>query len=441
MSSFLTNNQGFTANSALFGADDPNQIYYEVLVSNKNTSSTAPLPLTYLETRNSPYLNNPSEYNLTIVRFTLDTPSLPVFIPTMDLTNSGNINPNSSAPQPTIYSITLTYTDPTSGTLYSGGQTYINWIPEIQQASITPNNTTTVQDNSTPYYYCYSYQWWIMLCNEAFQNAYNSLQDVVATAGLQLPSNYAPFFVWDSVNGIATMNADVGSLAGGYLTLSSLYGYTVPTATLSNVGLNSATYGQISICFNSAMYQLFNSFPSIAYGYGSSINFNGTEVLGGNVQIPVFTYAGQNSVSEPLNPFHTAPETPVYFAQIAQEYSTVPMWNPIMGIVFTSSTIPVQPMNVGTPFVYNGDTLIQTGNNSNISAIVTDFQSSNNDYRGFINYTPTGQYRLIDLFGNKPLTQLNFTVFWKSRTGQLFPFYLVSGASAQVVFGFFKKAL
>ena len=127
---------------------------------------------------------------------------LPVFIPTMDLSNLGNINPIPDVPQPTIYSITLTYYDITSAKTYVSEQTYVNWVPQ-EKNSIPPSNTAQTanvagfQDTNTTYYYCYNFQWFITLVNTAFTDAFISLQNVVKVDDITLPVSNAPFFTWN----------------------------------------------------------------------------------------------------------------------------------------------------------------------------------------------------------------------------------------------------
>jgi len=59
----------------------PSQVYYDVQVSNFGNATTKPNPFHYNDTRNSPYLYNPEGYELSIIRFSIDTGGVPVFIP------------------------------------------------------------------------------------------------------------------------------------------------------------------------------------------------------------------------------------------------------------------------------------------------------------------------------------------------------------------------
>jgi len=256
--------------------------------------------------------------------------------------------------------------------------------------------------------------------------------------------------VWNSDTATATINVDVGSTSGGFMTVF----YDGSSLTTSANGIDDlSTYGQISIFFNSALYNLFNSFKVFIYGYGvnmniqfpSTFNSTGSEITdtstviipGGNVQILCNCYSSQQILQcSTTFPFLT---NNVSYIQVAQEYSTVPAWNPVKSLVFTSTNIPVQPTDVGSPYLYNGSQLISQGSNSNIISSITDFCSSNADYRGYINYTPSGEYRLIDMCSNTPLIDINIRVYWMDKQGNLIPFYLLAGCSATIKLMFRNK--
>ena len=72
----------------------PAHIYYDLDVVNSiqpsltTSQSSQPNRLTFTEVRSSPILDNPSDYYLSIVRFSLDTAgSMPLFVPQIELQN------------------------------------------------------------------------------------------------------------------------------------------------------------------------------------------------------------------------------------------------------------------------------------------------------------------------------------------------------------------
>jgi hypothetical protein len=71
--------------------NQPYHIYYDMNVINNDSSFPAkPVRFQYKETRSNYFLGSPQDYFMSIVRFNLQTPTLPVFIPQIDL------NPNSN---------------------------------------------------------------------------------------------------------------------------------------------------------------------------------------------------------------------------------------------------------------------------------------------------------------------------------------------------------
>ena len=106
----------------------PDKLYYDIVVSNLSSETATPPVAYFNETRNMPYIYNPSEYYFSIVRFTLDTASLPSFIPTIQ-ENQGNRDL-------TIYKITLDYKDPATLVNFSHTQTIL-----FEPQAICPQQT------------------------------------------------------------------------------------------------------------------------------------------------------------------------------------------------------------------------------------------------------------------------------------------------------------
>jgi len=379
--------------------DTADNVYYDVTITNLETINRNPPSLYFNETRNTPFVYDPESYYLSIIRFTLDTPTLPVFIPI--------IQPNQSNRNLTIYSVTLSWTDPISGVTFDE-QTFVQFIPQIENAVVPapPSQTTDgLQNNQTGYYEILNYQYWIQLINNTFTTCFNDLNTQVTTAGLTLPSTHAPTMSWDIPTNSAVLTAE-------------------------QIGYDNSLADPIEIYMNPAMYQIFSSFPVLIKGSVGITN-------GKNIQLIMDGFGGANVVVFPP----TAPSISQYDAlQIVQEYSTIALWTPITSIVFTSNTLPVVPANISSPLLFiNGEVYNNGGNNSNISQVVTDFVSDSGIYKPNIVYTPSAQYRLINLVGNTPIYNLDLNVYWKSRTGVLQPFKLSSGSTATIKLLFTRK--
>ena len=381
--------------------DTPDKVYYDITISNLALGNLPPQPLYFNETRNSPFITDPESYYLSIVRFTLDTNTLPIITP--------EIQPDQNDRDLTIYSTTLSWTNPVAPFQTFNQQTYLEYIPQ-NKGTIVPSppsqTLSKLQNSSTGYYDVYNYQYFIYLVNATLAQCFSDLNTQVVGAGLVLPSSYAPVMNWDTQTNIAIFNAD----QAGYLD-------------------DGSTTDYIKIYFNGALFNLFSSFPFI-------IEADYDVPDGKNCRLIMSGFAGSNIVPYP-------PVAPVYTAlQIVQEYSTIAVWSPITSIVFTSNTLPIVANQVSAPLIYyNGVRFQSGGNNSNIAQIITDFVANEGIYKPNIVYIPSAQYRLVDLVGNTPLYNLDISVFYKNRVGEFIPFRLGTGSTATCKILFTRKGM
>lgn len=362
----------------------PDNVYYDMVISNLNNTNSKPPIAYYNETRSSPIIYDPYKYDLIVARWQLDTNFLPIFVPM--------IQSNSTNPNLTIYSITLQYGN------FIGQPAYVMFSPQNKVAQVPPAPSQTsngLQDDSQGYYDIYTYQYWIYLVNTAFQTAYTNLINVAGT----LPSAYAPVMTFDTQNNIAIINCDV-------------LGYNLNT-------------GGIKIFFNQALSQLFSSFPFYIESFNDQYNRNF------QLQTNVFSVANQSDYPSFGPPLFTA-------YQIFQEFSTISSWNPVMSIALASNTLPIIPNNEGIPaLIINGINQQQSGNNNIQSQVFTDF-ATDGLYKPIITYTPL-IYRHISLVGDKPINNIDISVFYKNRSGRLVPVLLPAGCSLTIKLLFEKK--
>ena len=92
---------------------------------------------------------------MSIIRFSLETPNLPVFIPTIQPSPNTDINL-------TIYSVTLQWINPLNTSQIFTSQQFITYVPQSNIAILPPNPTQTdngLQYNTTGYYNIYNYQY------------------------------------------------------------------------------------------------------------------------------------------------------------------------------------------------------------------------------------------------------------------------------------------
>jgi hypothetical protein len=364
----------------------PYHVYYDLDIINNDTTGLSPPPnLAFNEVRNSPYLMSPENYFMSVVRFSLQTPSLPNFIPQVML--------GQSDPLKTIYSITLTYKT------YEYQQ-FVYYIANDVSAP-TPAPPLDFQDLTSSFYFIYTYQQWIEMVNVAFVSAFNGLKALVVAASDTLPSNNPPFLEFDPQQLICIIDCD-------------------------EEGYDRSIVNPIKIYMNSPMFTLFSSFPSVQYGYTGITN-------GKNTKLVVYNNNGTNILN-----------LPTYNAiQMYQEGSTCGLWNPVSAIVFTTALLPVIPSLVSVPKIFGSQAnLFNIGNNANLAPVLTDFIvpfSPGNTYKPTIEYTPSGEYRLLGMYGTSPLASIEVSVFWKDIFGVLHPFKLNSGCSATLKIMFRRK--
>jgi hypothetical protein len=380
----------------------PDNVYYDLVITNFKSETTEPQKIYFNENRTNPIINNSGDYKLSIVRFSVDTQALPLFIP--------EIQPNQDDPNKTIYSVTMSYLPNGSSTVITS-QEYIQWIPQNANVPTPPAPSQTgtgLQSDVGTYYYCMSFQYWVSLVYQALQTCFLNLQTAVSDAGYptDLYGDMAPIISW---------NNDTKSAV--------LY---CPSDNFNNFPSVSPT--TIRLYFNSPLFALFSSFPATYYSNSAT--------LGQNWQITVGDFTGTNSVYLP-SAYSQATTTTLY-TQVFQEYSTISNWSPVTSVCFLSATLPIVSNQMSAPLLYNEGRVISIGNNSNFANIITDLETLDNCYKPALLYVPSGEYRYISMTGNSPISNIDISVMWRNKLGVLQPLYLASGGTCTIKFLFSK---
>ena len=376
----------------------PHHVYYDASIINNDQSGTKPPPrLNFQDIRSTPVLSSPELYELSVVRFNLQTAnSLPIWIPMIQL-DSPYENPNL-----TTYSLTMTYT--IDGETNSSGQVFVEYIPTNLNQKLP--SIKSLEDTHIPYYYVYSFNTIVTMLNNCLNEAFQRLSNATGFNGINLPTQNRPYFEWDNNAQKFILSADV-------------------------IGFDNKIENHISIHCNTALYTLISSFQAFYNGYDVFDSQNYTFNLSKDPR-GLNTYRINSTYS---------------VIQLFQEYSTGALFTPISSIVFSTSLIPVLPSNTAKPSVVDGDgSLISTGNNNNISSMITDFEVQENSGYGFsgvLSYTPTAEYRMIDLnnSSSEKLNNLDITVYWKDQYSNLHPLYLQPGCKCDLKILFRKKKL
>lgn len=284
-------------------------------------------------------------------------------------------------PLETIYNIKISNA---LGTIT--GNKYLYYDPQDLSVPTPTASRVLASDLSLyydPFYWQQNYIDFIRMVNNALQSASS---DYVANGGV-LPNTNYPFMTWDSINQKATFY------------------------------INAGWVGVINVAMNAPLYTLFSSLPVV-------------KITNNEYRISNQTQA-QNTNRVTINTFS--------WNAVPQEYSTVSIWSPVKSIVFTSSLLPVNASLSGDPVVFGvGSLKLTTGNNNNITGILTDFTADN--YYATVQYTPSAEYRLFDLIQNSPLASVGLQAFWKDRFSNLIPLQLPSGCSASIKILFRRKS-
>jgi len=399
---------------------DPDNVYLDLIVTNLLSAQTAPIPINFNENRNSPVIPNTGNYNLSVVRFSLETQALPLFIPIIQIFSAPLVY--NTDPNLTVYSVTLQVTSAVTNVTYTQ-QTFITWNPQNTTTPVpSPPSATAnnLQSNSSDYYYCFSFTWWCNNILRTLETCFNDLSNQI-TAGGETPAT-----VCGTTPPIIQFNPDNQTCS---LSLPSAFFDTYNQAVSPPVVNPNA----VKLFFNAPLFGLFSSFPANLTSY--------TAPLGATFQILASNFGGSNQISYPVTGSLTSvPPTAVLFTQVFQEYSTIENWTPVSSIVFTTSTIPVIPNQLSSPLIFaEGNILTNaSGNNSNFALVLTDLESGDLCYKPNLQYSPSAEYRRVSLTGSSPLSNIQLSVFWRNKLGDLTPLYLGSGSSATIKMLFTK---
>jgi len=397
----------------------PDNIYYDLTLTNFIEDGTRLDQLKFNETRNTYFVPRADDYYLSIMRFQVDSYTLP--------THFAEIQTNQADPDLMTASFTLEYDDGVNPPI--AHQEFCRWVPNTDIPIPPPpsSNPNGLQTNS-PYYYSYNFRHMIDIFNDCLQDAFVALNLLVG--GITLQNDLPPYFIWDSNNNKAILYADSG--IEDEFDILSRVGY--------NDYLPSST-PRIRIYMNRATESLLSSLPYDRVGITNTLGrvfklkVGYTRQFGSNV--PLYN----NLVELPAFFLSSAPTINRYYIKLEQEYSTISNWTPVASVVFTSSTLPINVNSLSAPVILVNKQVIQNANNSNFAPIITDIASNEMVYKPNLLYVPSAQYRLVDLHTNTPINNIDIQVYWKDRFGTLQPFLFGSGSTCSIKLAFFKKSL
>lgn len=370
----------------------------------------------------------------------------------------------------TIYSITI------AGSIDTGAgpvqiapiQKYVRWYPEKTDVTPVPlipagplvsgnQPYTLAQKIAEPFWWCTTYSHWVDCVNATIRDIWTQL--VATYPNLQ---TIAPVLVFNTNENTFTMTFDSNGFGDNRTaTLQAETGSTTlqsPYVTDQRLNWSATAFAgpparpqsdeNLHCYFNSNMQGLFTNFNSLYIGddlpvatdfgrdYLLIVNDQQTAVYNpyqlATAKVGTIADVTTASVNDP-NLY------PKVLYVLNQDFaSTSSLWSPCSAIVFTSSLLPTIPENSGAPYQLGlGDnTRIQSTTNA-FQPIITDIaipMGASSDYRQFISYTPTAEYRLTSL-GTSPqdIRSIDIQIYWKSRlTSELIPLTLYNQSSVHL---------
>lgn len=355
----------------------------------------------------------------------------------------------------------------------------VMWKNDYKDAVAPEKNVLTGKNTALyQYYYCNAYENFIARVNVAIRTAYISMiQDLYIDWVLKFntPSltnvflDYVfrqyvppPFLEWNEAELKAELYATL-LFQTIYNNQDNATNYSSnPDIAYSVVGSNRVgTIGKIApfnfqLAMNAPLYSLFNSLPASKKVLTAPITFyrenyyimnfftTGNDLI--TPSVPLKTTPGYSFLSDYLVS-GTIQYPSAFTADIAhanllirqpQELSTIDTWTPINAIVFTTTSLPIV-VNQFSASSSIGDKPPSGSTSNEFAFIITDIQSNEQGFRPNVLYTPSAEFRRIDLTGNQPIRNIDISIFWRSTTGALIPMVLASGAQASIKLLFEKK--
>jgi len=394
---------------------EPSEIYYNIVIKNNITGYddagnpvpiNSSVPLTFDEARTKPYLNNPKDYYMSVLSFEMDTQAVPVFMPEPVI---GATDISS-----TIYWITIT---DASNNIVTNGHQNVKWSPEDLSAP-KPPSPVPANFNEYPYYFGYTYSYFVELVNKALAAPNHT--------------NGPPFLTIDG--NLVKLSAPARiNLAQDYMTDTS--------GNCVDLDGNPNPAGH-KIFFNSELFYLFSSLSAIEKNEPLVGSLGGKQLNANFQLLMVVNPSGTNLSDVPTNFSSVPPSGNRRVVSSITEYPPFPMWNPVDTIVFTTSHLHIVPELIAA----NATTTSQNTNSQKSNAesyyILADYAAplyTGKEYKPNITYQPSAEYKLSDVYGNNPVYQLKMNVYWKDKYGSLHRFLLESGGTASLKLLFRKK--
>ena len=358
--------------------------YYNIDVSHNNTKNKfRSIIAEYNVDLSQPLLDNPNDWYLSVVRFSLPAASIPLVIfPSKDQPAETAINRNTLEP---LY----------FGMDYQIGNVSVQKYNRI--VTYIPSDISETSINEESYWYIYNPNNLIDMFNITLEELCDDINnDYPGT----IPLNRYPFFRYDPIT-----------------QLISLY-----YPQIFNEGSNPRI---LLGCSANVYMQYLLSFQSY------SINRDSIDKIDFIFVMPIYSN-DQNLITFPNGQ---------QMYEIKQSFISTQYWLSVKQIVLSGPTFPSQ-LELMPNIVSKNAINQQTSQQINLFPTLTDYLPSFNNFsdaRSILTYLPTAQYRLIDLMGTNLIRTIIIKVYWTDFQNVIHPIKLQFGSSFTAKLLFQKK--
>jgi len=350
--------------------------YVNVTINNPTgaANKTAEFDWTY----DRSILQNAGEHTVSVVSFSLPLQNLPLFV--------FPIEPNQAYRDLSTLQVglchNLTQAQIAAGlsVAVTGNTIPLRWVPQ-ELGLVLP-----VQDKATqvvtPFYYCYSYEHFVNIVNDAIQDVYINVATPANPTG-------PPEFSYDDDK--------------------HTFRWRVPTAFAGNT-TGSALDGW-SVCWNEAFDNLVNNFNTIKVGT--------TFILEDTLAQETNTVAGN--------------------VVLNQDYPTSDAFNSAQRILCTTTSIPIAADYFAAPYGQEN-----TGGLSNTEKVLVDvsldFDNNVGAQRSVLVYAPN-LYQISDMESTLPLNRISLKFEWLDSLNNRYSIPVSKGDTIICKLGFFSKKM
>ena len=379
---------------------NPDRIYYNVAIP-YNPIQNGISYARFQTELTDPIVDDPSQYYLSIIRFTIPTDAIPILIPDIEPF------PNTDVTK-TIYSVTLTY-----GAFSQTVPVY--FIPEFQPPLVLqppPLSASQPNQQDSPYYYIFTYNNFLEMINKSLDvalNGGNLGNPPVAYTGLKtlvggaINAAVSPYFQFDSTTNLISLIAQI-----------SFFDETLATP--------------IKIFTNVPLITFLDGLPVLAFG-----NFLPS---GQDIQIRVY-----NQHNNFYNPPSTFPAAAPLFYKMTQDYNGLLEWNVFKNLLIESNLLPI--IGEYSPVRNQGDLVSANTSIVNYRKIISDFEPQVQEGQQAriltMQYNLQSPYRVYDMNVQYPITKLDITISWVDVHGLIHPLILFYNQTVTIKLCFLKK--